>query len=37
MKYCKRCLQPDMRPNIVFDDEQICYACRNEESKKKID
>ena len=37
MKYCKKCLQPDTRPNIVFDDEQICYACRYEESKKNID
>lgn len=37
MKYCKRCLQPDTRPGVVFDDEQICYACRYEESKAKID
>ncbi len=37
MRYCKRCLQPDTRPGIVFDDEQICYACRYEESKATID
>lgn len=37
MKYCKRCLQPDTRPNIVMDDEQVCFACRYEESKKTID
>jgi N-acetyl sugar amidotransferase len=37
MRYCKRCLQPDTRPGIVFDDEQICFACRYEESKKTID
>ena len=37
MRYCKRCLQPDTRPNIVMDDEQICFACRYEESKKTID
>ncbi|MBQ8946580.1 MAG: N-acetyl sugar amidotransferase [Lachnospiraceae bacterium] len=37
MRYCKRCLQPDTRPNIVFDDEQICFACRYEESKAVID
>ena len=36
MKYCKRCLQPDTRPNIIFDDEQICFACRYEESKRII-
>lgn len=37
MRYCKKCLQPDTRPGILFDDEQICYACRYEESKNKID
>ncbi len=37
MRYCKRCLQPDTRPGIVFDDEQICFACRYEESKATID
>lgn len=37
MKYCKRCLQPDTNPVIKLDEEQICYACRYEESKKDID
>lgn len=37
MKYCKKCLQPDTRPGIAFDDEQICFACRYEESKSQID
>lgn len=37
MRYCKRCLQPDTRPGIVFDDEQVCFACRYEESKATID
>ncbi len=37
MKYCKRCLQPDTNPVIKLDEEQICYACRYEESKKNID
>ena len=36
MRYCKRCLQPDTRPGIIFDDEQICFACRYEESKATI-
>lgn len=36
MKYCKKCLQPDTRPGIVFDEEQVCYACRYEENKKDI-
>ena len=37
MRYCKRCLQPDTRPGIVIDDEQVCFACRYEESKEVID
>tara|TARA_Y100001968_G_C19443354_1_gene763832 strand:+ start:2270 stop:3412 length:1143 start_codon:yes stop_codon:yes gene_type:complete len=27
MKYCIKCLQPDTRPNIKFDDNGICPAC----------
>ena len=37
MRYCKRCLQPDTRPGIIFDDEQVCFACRYQESKATID
>ena len=37
MKYCKKCLQPDTRPGISFDDNQICYACLYEVSKASID
>ena len=37
MKYCRRCLQPDTRPNIQFNEEQICYACLWEDKKKEID
>lgn len=27
MKYCKKCLQPDTRPGIHFNEEGTCYAC----------
>lgn len=27
MKYCKKCLQPDTRPNTVFTQSGICPAC----------
>lgn len=37
MKYCKKCLQPDTRPEIIFNQDQVCYACCYEESKKEID
>lgn len=35
MKYCKKCLQPDTRPGIKFDERQVCYACKYEEEKDK--
>ena len=37
MLYCKKCLQPNTRPGIIFDENQVCYACLYEEEKKKID
>lgn len=37
MKYCKKCVQPDTRPGIVFSNDGICGACLWEEEKKKID
>ncbi|MCR4657332.1 MAG: N-acetyl sugar amidotransferase [Lachnospiraceae bacterium] len=36
MKYCKRCVMPDTRPGIKFDEEGICSACRAHESKAKV-
>lgn len=37
MKYCKKCLQPDTRQGIKFNEEGVCYACLYEEEKKNID
>jgi N-acetyl sugar amidotransferase len=37
LKYCKKCLQPNTRPNIYFDENQVCGACLYEESKNSID
>lgn len=31
MKYCKKCLQPDTRPGIVFDENGVCGACTYQE------
>ncbi|OON86190.1 LPS biosynthesis protein [Oribacterium sp. C9] len=36
MKYCRKCLQPDTRPGIMFSADNVCYACLWEESKKNI-
>lgn len=38
VKVCKRCVQPDTRPGIYFNEEGICGACLyHEEVEKKID
>lgn len=37
MKYCKKCLQPDTRPDIRFNEEGVCYACLYEQEKRNID
>ncbi len=37
MKYCKRCLQPDTRPNSKFNDLGICPACDYFESLQSVD
>lgn len=37
MRYCKKCLQPDTRPEVVFDDNGICGACLWEQERENID
>ncbi|MBN1800505.1 MAG: N-acetyl sugar amidotransferase [Candidatus Lokiarchaeota archaeon] len=37
MKYCKKCVIPDTRPHIIFNEEGICQACLNNEKKRLID
>lgn len=37
MKVCKKCIQPDTRPKVYFNEEGICGACLWEEEKKSID
>lgn len=37
MKICKKCIQPDSRPGIFFDDNGICGACLWENEKENID
>jgi len=37
VNYCKRCLYPDTKPQLVFDENGICSACKNHELKEKID
>ncbi len=37
MKYCKKCLQPDTRPNTFFGDNGICPACNYFEKLGEVD
>ena len=37
MKYCTKCLMPDTRPGIKFDDHGVCYPCINFEKTKTTD
>lgn len=37
MKYCKKCVMPDTRPGITFNEEGVCSACQNFERRKDID
>ena len=37
MKYCKKCVMPDTRPGITFNEEGVCSACQQIERRKTID
>ena len=37
MKYCRQCITPDTRPNIILDADGVCNACRNNATKAEID
>ncbi len=33
LKFCKNCILPNTRPNLIFDKDGVCDACRNKETK----
>jgi|TARA_B100000767_G_scaffold274691_1_gene308529 N-acetyl sugar amidotransferase len=35
LKYCKKCVTPNTRPSIDFDNSGVCSACNNHIAKKK--
>ena len=37
IKYCTRCLMPDTRPRIEFDEAGVCNACHTADLKRQID
>ena len=36
INWCKNCLLPDTRPNLIFENNGICSACNNFSKKKSI-
>ena len=37
IKYCKKCLYPNTKPNLFFNSEGVCSACTSFEERQKID
>lgn len=37
LKYCSRCVMPATKPDLKFDEEGVCSACRSYENRKEID
>ena len=36
MKFCKKCVYPETKPDLTFDSDGICDACRSAQLKEKI-
>lgn len=37
IRYCTRCLYPDTKPDLWFDEHGVCSACVNFEKRKEVD
>lgn len=37
MEYCTKCVMPNTRPGITFDENGVCAACQSYENRKSID
>ncbi len=37
MRYCTKCLYPETKPDLWFDDAGVCNACNNFASRKEVD
>lgn len=37
MKFCKKCVMPDSKPDLVLDKEGVCNACRSFENRSTVD
>ena len=37
LKYCTKCVMPNTRPGITFDEKGVCSACQSYENRKNVD
>jgi N-acetyl sugar amidotransferase len=37
IKYCKRCVMPETKPDLYIDPEGVCSACRHFEQRREVD
>jgi N-acetyl sugar amidotransferase len=37
IRYCTRCVMPETRPDILFDEQGVCSACRHFEQRPTVD
>lgn len=37
LNYCRQCVMPDTKPDLWFDDDGVCNACRNYEARANTD
>ena len=36
LKYCKKCIMPDTKPDLFFDEKGVCSACNFYDNRKDI-
>ena len=37
MRFCTRCVMPETKPDLSFDENGVCHACRSFENRREID
>lgn len=37
IRYCTKCVMPDTKPDLSFDEAGVCNACRNFEKRRDVD
>lgn len=37
IRYCKRCVMPETKPDLYIDQDGVCSACRNFENRREVD